>query len=163
MSLDATLSRVHTVIKKGDTAIIKSAGGIRRCHEAENTQRLHSSLYLASADPTTRTQDAGLQEPRISPTISVNPCNRLQHLQRPTPSDIRSNPPTLSRRGDGHVAGGGHSRLTKSGRGLLALCDRQRDNARPTAAGKHRPRHDLFKTPTERPKRYVAGRSGAPT
>src|SRR5882672_8505310 len=57
--------------------------------------------------PTTRAQDAGLQEPRISPAISLNPCSLLQHLQRATFSDFSVNAPRLPRRGDEHLACGG--------------------------------------------------------
>src|SRR5512139_688840 len=70
-----------------------------------------TGLKIASANPTTGAQNAGLQEPRIGPEISFNPCRRLQHLQRPTPSDIRPNAPGLSRRGNGHVADGGRDDL----------------------------------------------------
>jgi hypothetical protein len=69
-----------------------------------------SSGELASADPATRAQDAGLQEPRISPTISLHSCSRLQHLQRPTPFDISVDAPEFPRRGDGHLACGGRLR-----------------------------------------------------
>src|SRR5580704_885116 len=88
---------------------------------------------LASADPTTGTQDAGLQEPRIGPTISLNPCSRLQHLQRPTSSDISVNAPRLPRRGDGHLARG--SRLRTYDTQLLAFVVQQRDKAYETGDG----------------------------
>src|ERR1700687_2036394 len=65
---------------------------------------------LASANPTTRAQDAGLQEPRISPTIPLNPCSHLQYLQRPTSPDFSVDAPRLPRRGDGHLACGGRLR-----------------------------------------------------
>jgi hypothetical protein len=70
-----------------------------------------SSRELASANPTPRTQDAGLQEPRISPTISFNPCSRLQHFQRPTPSDLSVDAPWLSRHGNGNLAYSGRLRV----------------------------------------------------
>jgi hypothetical protein len=87
-----------------------------------------SSGELASADPTTRAKDAGLQEPGINPTIPLNPCSRIQHLQRPTSSDISVDAPPLSRRGDGHLAGGGCLRVLTA-RSLLAFLVRQRDKA----------------------------------
>src|SRR5438552_8250628 len=66
-----------------------------------------SSGELASADPPTGAQDAGLQEPRISPTISLDPRSCLQHLQRPTSSDFSVDAPRLPCHGDGHLACGG--------------------------------------------------------
>ena len=71
--------------------------------EAPRTRSMaqQPSGELASADPTTGTQDAGLQNPRICLTISLNPCSRLQHLQRPTSSDISVDTPRLPCRFDG--------------------------------------------------------------
>ena len=97
--------------------------------EASRTRSVaqQPSGELASADPTTGTQDAGLQEPRIGPTISLNPCSRLQHLQRPTSSDISVDAPRLPRRGDGHLARGG--RLRTYDTQLFAFVVQQRDKA----------------------------------
>jgi hypothetical protein len=59
------------------------------------------SREFASTDPTTRTQDAGFQESGFSPKISLNPRSRLQHFQRPTPSHLRKNAPSLQGHGRG--------------------------------------------------------------
>jgi hypothetical protein len=44
---------------------------------------------------------------QLSPTISFDPRSRLQHLQRPTPSDFNIDASRLSRHGDGDLACGG--------------------------------------------------------
>src|SRR5580704_1040618 len=62
------------------------------------------------SQPDDERQDAGLQEPRISPTIPLNPCSHLQYLQRPTSPDFSVDAPRLPRRGDGHLACGGRLR-----------------------------------------------------
>lgn len=51
-----------------------------------NSAFADSTFNLASANPTTRTQDAGLQEPRFGAEVSFCPCSHLQHVQRSTPS-----------------------------------------------------------------------------
>ena len=84
--------------------------GIEKHHERGRWKE-QSSGELASANPTTGTQDAGLQEPRISSEISLNPRRRLQHLQRPTSSDFSLYAPRLSRRSNGYLAGGGRLRI----------------------------------------------------
>ena len=61
---------------------------------------------LASADPTTGAQDARFQGRSLCAEIPLNPRRRLQHLQRPAPSQISSIAPRASRRGDDHVARG---------------------------------------------------------
>src|SRR5271154_4679666 len=45
---------------------------------------------FASADPTTRAQDARVQERRIGAKISLNACGGPKHLQRPASSVISS-------------------------------------------------------------------------
>ena len=60
-----------------------------------------SSREFASTDPTTRIQDAAFQERRVSAKISLNPRSHLQHFQRPTPSDLSKNAPSLQ--GVGHA------------------------------------------------------------
>jgi hypothetical protein len=50
---------------------------------------------FTSTDPTTRTQDAGVQERGVSPKISLNPRHDLQHIQRPTPPHLSQNEPSL--------------------------------------------------------------------
>ena len=51
------------------------------------------------------------KSPGSAQKFSLNPCRRLQHLQRPAPSHISPNAPQLPRRGDEHVARGGRGRL----------------------------------------------------
>ena len=50
---------------------------------------------LASTDPTTGAQDAGVQECGISPTISVRPRRHLQHLQRPASPHLSEDTPVI--------------------------------------------------------------------
>src|SRR5450759_2255875 len=69
------------------------------------------SRELASANPTEGARDARFQEPGISPAISLNPRSRLQHLQRPTSSDISIDAPCLPCFSDELVARGSHCRL----------------------------------------------------
>ena len=77
--------------------------GIAKRHERRGMAR-QPSREFASTDPTTRTQDAGFQESGFSPKISLNPRSRLQHFQRPTPSHLRKNAPSLQGHGDADVA-----------------------------------------------------------
>ena len=57
-------------------------------------------------------QDAAVQERRLGAEIPVNPCCRVQHVQRPTPSHVSPNAPHAPRRGNGHVADRSRSGLT---------------------------------------------------
>jgi hypothetical protein len=61
----------------------------------------------AAADATAAAQDATLQQRRLGAEIPLDPCRRLQRLQRPTPSHLGSNASHTSRRGDERVARGG--------------------------------------------------------
>src|SRR5208337_47813 len=61
---------------------------------------------FASADPTAGAQDATFQERPLCTEIPLNACRRLQHLQRPAPSDFSPNAPHASHCGDEHVARG---------------------------------------------------------
>jgi transposase-like protein len=63
-----------------------------------------SSGEFASTDPTTRTQDAMFQERGIRAKISLNPRGHLQHIQRPTPSHLSKNTPSLQGVGRADVA-----------------------------------------------------------
>src|SRR5271170_5932596 len=78
---------------------------------AMNAVEKQSSREFASTDPTTRTQDARVQETGLSPAISIDPCSCLQHLLRPTPPRISRHAPRLSRHGDEHLARGSRGRL----------------------------------------------------
>ena len=60
-----------------------------------------SSGEFASANPTKGDEDARVPERGIRAKISLNPRSHLQHLQRPTPSDIGKNAPSLQ--GIGHA------------------------------------------------------------
>ena len=67
---------------------------------------------FTSTDPTTRAQDARIQECPICPKISLKPCSHIQHVQRPAPSDIGLHAPSFS-----YI---GHDRLARrSGRRRL--------------------------------------------
>src|SRR6476469_1441373 len=61
---------------------------------------------LASTDPTTGAQDAGVQECGISPTISVRPRRHLQHLQRPASPHLSEDTPVIPSLGHADVARG---------------------------------------------------------
>ena len=67
---------------------------------SERSMARQPSREFASTDPPTRTQDARVQEPGLSPEISLNPRSSLQHFQRPTPSRLSKNAPSLSRVGN---------------------------------------------------------------
>jgi hypothetical protein len=60
-----------------------------------------SSGEFASANPTKGEEDARVQERGIRAKISLNPRSHLQYFQRPTPSDISKNAPSLQ--GVGHA------------------------------------------------------------
>ena len=54
-----------------------------------------SSGEFASANPTKGEEDARVQERGIRAKISLNPRSHLQHIQRPTPSHLSKNTPSL--------------------------------------------------------------------
>jgi len=80
-----------------------------RCALPRHTEQ--SRREFASTNPTKGAQDATLQEPGLSPKISLHSRSRLQHIHRPAPPHISSNAPSLSRRGDEYVARGSCGRL----------------------------------------------------
>ena len=61
---------------------------------------------FASTNPTTRTQDARLQERRISTKISLLSRSSPQHFQRSTPSHFSKDAPSFSSLCHGHMACG---------------------------------------------------------
>jgi hypothetical protein len=63
-----------------------------------------SSGEFASANPTNGEEDASVQDRGIPSKISLNPRSHLQHFQRPTPSDISKNTPSLQGHGFAGVA-----------------------------------------------------------
>jgi len=63
-----------------------------------------SSREFASTDPTTKTQDARFQERPVSVKISLLPCSSPQHIQRPMPSHLSKNAPSLQGIGAANVA-----------------------------------------------------------
>ena len=87
--------------------------GIEACHEGGAVEEQLSGEF-PSAHSATRAQDAALQEHRLSAKVSLDPCRRLQHLQRTTPSHISSITPHAPQLGDARLAGG-HCRLIIKG------------------------------------------------
>src|SRR5450755_1116440 len=76
-------------------------------------------------------QGAALQELWLSAEIPVEPCSRLQHLQRPTPSHLGSDTPDATRRGDENMARGRRSDVRiPVANGSTTLASPQRDNTR---------------------------------
>src|SRR5450755_2257482 len=74
-------------------------------------------------------QGAALQELWLSAEIPVEPCSRLQHLQRPTPSHLGSDTPDATRRGDENMARGRRSDVRiPVANGSTTLASPQRDN-----------------------------------
>jgi len=62
------------------------------------------SREFASAGPTTRAKDAGLQVARIGPALSQHACRRSQHFQPPTPPCFSPNASPISGRRSASVA-----------------------------------------------------------
>src|ERR1700720_3548744 len=100
-----------------------------------------SSGKFASANPTKGEEDARVQERGIRAKISLNPRSHLQHFQRPTPSDLSKNAPSLQ--------GVGHAGVARSRRRRMisavkpdepALNFQQRDNAKSSLAHLRRER-----------------------
>src|SRR5271157_6112407 len=87
------------------------------------------SREFASADTATGAQDAAVPERRLCAEIPVEPCCRLQHFQRPTPSHFSPNAPDATRRGDEHVVRGRRCgvRIPAANRSFT-LVPPQRDN-----------------------------------
>ena len=79
--------------------------GLSRRHE-RGRWRNNRAEKLASTDPTTGAQDAGVQECGISPTISVRPRRHLQHLQRPASPHLSEDAPGIPSLGHADVARG---------------------------------------------------------
>src|SRR5450759_271283 len=63
-----------------------------------------SSGEFASTDPTTRAQDARVQERGIRAKISLSACSNTKYLQRPASSDLSKNAPSLQGIGPADVA-----------------------------------------------------------
>ena len=88
----------------------KSEMGLSARHE-QGLRKKQSGREFASADSTTRAEDAAFQIARISPTVPVRSRRRPQHVQRPTPSHVSSITPCAPRRGDEHMARGRCGRM----------------------------------------------------
>ena len=73
-----------------------------RCALPRHTEQ--SGREFASADATTRAQDAAVQIARISPTVPVRSCRRPQHIQHPAPSHVPQHAPRPQRRSVPDVA-----------------------------------------------------------
>ena len=89
-----------------------------------------SSGEFASANPTKGEEDARVQERGIRAKISLNPRSHLQHLQRPTPSDISKNAPSLQGLSHAGVARSRRRRMISAGKPDEPASNfQQRDNA----------------------------------
>src|SRR5450432_900864 len=88
-----------------------------------------SGREFASTDPPKGAQDAALQKPRLSSEVPLNPCRRLQHIQRPASPHIGPNASHLPRCRNEHVARRSRGCLKLTRRRPLAFFVRQRDNA----------------------------------
>src|SRR5277367_5493060 len=98
---------------------------------------------FASTDAAAGAQDAALQELWLSAEIPVEPCSRLQHLQRPTPSHLGSDTPDATRRGDENMARGRRSDVRiPVANGSTTLASPQRDNTRSSIS--YAPRSPAF-------------------
>jgi hypothetical protein len=90
-----------------------------------------SSGEFASANPTKGEEDARVQERGIRAKISLNPRSHLQHFQRPTPSDISKNAPSLQGIGHAGVARSRRRRMISAVKPDEPASNfQQRDNAR---------------------------------
>src|ERR1700730_4014294 len=86
---------------------------------------------VASTDAAAGAQGAALQELWVRAEIPFEPCHRLQHLQRPTPSLLGSDTPDATRRGDENMARGRRSAVRiPVANGSTTLASPQRDNSR---------------------------------
>src|ERR1700679_780525 len=95
---------------------------------------------FASTDAAAGAQDAALQELWLSAEIPVEPCSRLQHLQRPTPSHLGSDAPDATRRGDETIARGRRSDVRiPVANGSTTLASPQRDNTIERSLARTRP------------------------
>src|SRR3984893_8090338 len=96
-----------------------------------------SSGEFASANPTKREENARVQERGIRAKISLNPRSHLQHLQRPTPSDISKNAPSLQGLSHAGVARSRRRRMISAVKPDEPASDfQQRDNAPACSAGR---------------------------
>jgi|HubBroStandDraft_6_1064221.scaffolds.fasta_scaffold39824_2 hypothetical protein len=53
-----------------------------KAYSQDLRDRVIDAVKRGAADAAAGAQDATLQERRLSPEISFNPCSRLQHFQR---------------------------------------------------------------------------------
>src|SRR5271167_2930048 len=105
---------------------------------------------FASTDAAAGAQDAALQELWLSAEIPVEPCSRLQHLQRPTPSHLGSDTPDATRRGDENMARRRRSDVRiPVANGSTTLASPQRDNTgrRPRKTSLITPRSGFVQSP----------------
>src|ERR1700730_1997526 len=102
-----------------------------------------SSGEFASANPTKGEEDARVQERGIRAKISLNPRSHLQHFQRPTPSDISKNAPSLQGLSHAGVARSRRRRMISAVKPDEPASNfQQRDNARFTLNRKVRSEFD---------------------
>ena len=109
------------------------SGVIPRCGQGARVQRppsgraaarQQSSRELSSLDSPPGTQTAAIQIARFSPEISRHSCRRLQHLQRPAPSDQPPHTPSSEGQCDDNLDGSHGFRLTIDAAKSFAFCPR---------------------------------------
>ena len=104
-----------------ETIVTDGSGVIPRCGQGTRVQRppsgraaarQQSSRELSSLDSPPGTQTAAIQIARFSPEISRHSCRRLQHLQRPAPSDQPPHTPSSEGQCNDNLDGSHGFRLT---------------------------------------------------
>jgi hypothetical protein len=123
---------------------------------------------FASTDAAEGAQDAALQELWLSAEIPVEPCSRLQHLQRPTPSHLGSDTPNAARRGYENMGRGRRSVMRiPVANGSTTIAPPQRDNTLAGVASGHQQPVPIFQQlarghPSSRRERGRRTASGPP-
>ena len=115
-------------------AALKDLGFARRHDFGGRKNNRAEGLSLAS--PTAGTTHATFQIGSISATVSLYPRHRLQHLQRPTPSDFPKNVTPVSQPRNGSVANRHRCRVSLSSMPNHGTTVQQRDNT-PACTGSH--------------------------
>ena len=107
-------------------------------HHDLGSRKNNRARELSLAGPTAGTTNAAFQIGSISAAISLYPLHRLQHLQRPTPSDFPKSIAPVSQPRNGPVANRHRCRLSLSSMPIHGTTVQKRDDALCRNAGRPR-------------------------
>jgi hypothetical protein len=126
-------TEVAPLVAELNTFLDQNAANLERArrHVANLTHGLKTPLATLAIimDERGWYADGRLKPLVMTMDLPVEPCSRLQHLQRPTPSHLGSDTPDATRRGDENMARGRRSDVRiPLANGSTTLASPQRDN-----------------------------------